>query len=493
MPRTVGKKSARGEGEWAAGCCGVMETRRVRLPGHTALVGCAGIAFAFIVSTLLSQRSSGDIEGEALSISFGAAPNIEAISGARTELRHLQTMVLEKIELGSKRPGAAQAIAQVRRELDARLSLVSAQRGDEAALLGRFREALRRFDLAAERALTNARRGPDAALLARTAEELQRLADEASDDGGALIGLEVERARGAALQIERLRQRSNRAALILDALCGGVAVVIAALVYRSQRRYQKLQVEHEQVLQRRAEELDQFAARVAHDILGPLGAVSMALTVAERPAASSQTRSEALARGHASIGRVQRLVDGLLDFARAGASPHGASADVRSVVSGLLDELEAEAQRARVDLEVGDLPACAVACSSGALLSVLSNVLRNAIKYMGDGDVRRVALRVQAGRGKVFFEIEDTGPGIPPGLSERIFQPYVRAGLPGQPGIGLGLATVKRLAEAHGGRVGVRPSPAGGSLFWLELPRAADPEPVRESAQLAQVKPLRPV
>lgn len=472
-----------------------METRKARVPGHSALVGCAGIAFAFIVSTLLSQRSSGDIEGEAVTISFRVAPNIEAISGARTELRHLQTVVLEKLELGNKRPGAAQAIAEVRRELDARLSLVTVQRADESVLLAHFREALRHFDLAAERALTNARRGAAPALLARSAEELQRLADEASDKGGALIGLEVERARGAALQIERLRQRGNRAALILDALCGGVAIVIAALVFRSQRRFQKLQLEHEQVLQRRAEELDQFAARVAHDILGPLGAVSMALTVAERPAASSQTRAEALARGHASIGRVQRLVDGLLDFARAGAAPHGATAEVRSVVTGLLDELQVEAQRARVDIEVGELPPCAVACSSGALLSVLSNVLRNAIKYMGDGDVRRVALRAQAGRGKVCFEIEDTGPGIPPQLGERIFQPYVRAGLPGQPGIGLGLATVKRLAEAHGGRVGVRPAPAGGSLFWLELPRAADPEPAHELAvgPLAQVKPLRPV
>jgi signal transduction histidine kinase len=83
---------------------------------------------------------------------------------------------------------------------------------------------------------------------------------------------------------------------------------------------------------------------------------------------------------------------------------------------------------------------------------------------------------VQAGRGRVYFEVQDTGPGIAAELSERIFQPYVRAGLPGQPGIGLGLATVKRLVEAHGGRVGVRSVVAGGSLFWFELPRAADPD-----------------
>jgi signal transduction histidine kinase len=454
-----------------------MSQRAANVPGQTVLVGCAGIAFAFIVSTLIAQRTSGDIEGEALSISFAVGPNIEALSGVRTELRHLQALVLQRLELGGKRPAAASdKIGQVRRELDARLSLCVVQRSDEAVLFARFQEALRRFDLAAERALTMARSGVDRASLVKTEAELQSLADDASERGGALITMEVERARGAAMQIERLRQKSNRAALQLDALCGAGAAVVAALVFRSQRRFLRLQHEHEAVLRRRAEELDQFASRVAHDILGPMGSVSMALTVAERPAVSAESKAAALTRGHASIGRVQRLVDGLLDFARAGAAPHGATAELQTVLPGLAEEIQSEAQRARVDLEVDKLPNCTVSCSPGALLSVLGNLLRNSIKYMGDSETRHVSLRVQAGRGRVYFEVQDTGPGIAAELSERIFQPYVRAGLPGQPGIGLGLATVKRLVEAHGGRVGVRSVVAGGSLFWFELPRAADPD-----------------
>jgi len=78
---------------------------------------------------------------------------------------------------------------------------------------------------------------------------------------------------------------------------------------------------------------------------------------------------------------------------------------------------------------------------------------------------------VQEEDGRVQFEVEDGGPGIPPDLREKIFEPHVRAHGTTKPGIGLGLATVKRLALSHGGEVGVRPKPGGGSVFWFKLPR----------------------
>jgi len=70
--------------------------------------------------------------------------------------------------------------------------------------------------------------------------------------------------------------------------------------------------------------------------------------------------------------------------------------------------------------------------------------------------------------------VQDTGPGIPSEKKGALFEPYVR-GESNQPGIGLGLATVKRLTEAHGGRVGVESSPGAGSTFWFELPKGAPP------------------
>ncbi len=71
----------------------------------------------------------------------------------------------------------------------------------------------------------------------------------------------------------------------------------------------------------------------------------------------------------------------------------------------------------------------------------------------------------------VRFEIEDTGPGVPPALADRVFERHVRGER--SSGLGLGLATVKRLVETHRGRLGVRSSPGRGSCFWVELPAAA--------------------
>jgi signal transduction histidine kinase len=71
----------------------------------------------------------------------------------------------------------------------------------------------------------------------------------------------------------------------------------------------------------------------------------------------------------------------------------------------------------------------------------------------------------------VRFEVADTGPGLPPAFEKHAFEPYMRA-TTRVPGLGLGLATVKRLVCAYGGHVGVARGEGGvGALFWFELPR----------------------
>ena len=109
--------------------------------------------------------------------------------------------------------------------------------------------------------------------------------------------------------------------------------------------------------------------------------------------------------------------------------------------------------------------------------------MRNGLKYLGNAEVREVCLRVRNRRSRVVFEVEDTGPGIPASLGTRIFEPYVRGPNTGAPGIGLGLATVKKLVEAHGGSVGVRDGSRGGALFWVELDEAPPPEAAQARSQ----------
>jgi signal transduction histidine kinase len=141
------------------------------------------------------------------------------------------------------------------------------------------------------------------------------------------------------------------------------------------------------------------------------------------------------------------------------------------VITDVVDGLIGQARERQIDLCVSELPAGAVACSRGVLTSVVSNLVRNAIKYIGDAPERRIELRVIDAKQRWRIEVEDTGPGIPAEHQQRIFQPYVRLGRGGD-GIGLGLATVDRLVRAHAGSLGLI-SPGPGCLFWFELPKAS--------------------
>jgi signal transduction histidine kinase len=173
--------------------------------------------------------------------------------------------------------------------------------------------------------------------------------------------------------------------------------------------------------------------------------------------------------------RAQGLVDNVFDFARSGGAPSpDAAAGVLEVVDQVVEEARSVDPAERPEIQVGPLPDCAVRCSRGVLSSILGNLVRNAIKFMRDSAERRISIRVVEVGDAVRFEVEDTGPGVPPGLEEAIFLPYVRGEGVTQPGLGLGLATVRRFCEAHGGTAGVRSTSGRGSVFFFTLPRAAE-------------------
>jgi len=117
-------------------------------------------------------------------------------------------------------------------------------------------------------------------------------------------------------------------------------------------------------------------------------------------------------------------------------------------------------------------------------MSLIDNLARNAIKYTVDSPLRMVSVRSQLKQGRFRVEVADSGPGLAPQTQAVIFEPFVRAqSAQGKPGIGLGLATVKRLVAAHGGEVGVESEPGRGCTFWFEVPGA--PVAPREKADLA--------
>jgi signal transduction histidine kinase len=437
--------------------------------GRSLAVAFLAVVAAFIASTVWSQRANQRASDGALAISKDLAPEIEALGNTRVKLRLLEARVLRRVA-GEMHEEVSEARAELDSSLARDQALVTTE--EERGGIARLHAAVVAFELSGERAVEETRLGAKAEALRTVRVELRLLGNEADGVAADLVEVEAKRARLAAENIEASLARANRISFQLDALSALLALVAALLALRSVRTAERAQKEHRQLVERKAAELEMFAGRVAHDILSPLSTVGMALSIVRRDPGSTSAKT-ALMRSESSLGRVNHIVDGLLEFARAGAQPEtGAVTKVGPAVHGLQDELQELHQQENAQLLIEPFEPCAVRCSQGVLLSLLSNLLRNAFKYLGDSPRRQVTLRVVPRRGRVLFEIQDTGPGIAPALAHSLFQPYVRGPLTGKPGIGLGLATVKRLVDSHGGTVAVKPAPGGGSIFWFELASA---------------------
>jgi signal transduction histidine kinase len=284
-------------------------------------------------------------------------------------------------------------------------------------------------------------------------------------DGNLQQLLRMNRTEGerVATEADDLWRRERRTSLALCAVSVALTAALAVNAFRNARRYESLQ-------RQRAEELDAFAGRVAHDIRGPLVPARLAIQSVERSLDAGDKRRKTLERGGRCLVHLEALVADLLTFARASGPPdRDASAQLREVVSEVVHDLEPRAEECGIQIAVEDLPECALACAPGVLTSIVLNLVDNSLKHMMPTATGRVVLRGNREGRRVHVEVADTGRGLPPGDPSRLFHPYVRADA-AKPGLGLGLATVRRLVEAHGGIVGARPNNGPGAVFWFDMP-----------------------
>jgi len=438
------------------------------------------VVLAFALSSGLSQWRAAAIDAEVESIDGNALPSIEHLTVATAALRQIEVVADDYVESATadERPALRHAFEVARRTLDDewRRYLTLPSYATEGALHDSFEEELAEVDRAARRMY--------AAYESGDARDAQHLADRAlrpavNRAGNVLrriIALNAVEAHVVAKRIADLRRNAGFTALALDALSVLLAVFAGFMATRALGNYTRLLRAHSAVVERRADELEQFAARVAHDLLSPLSALTYCLANVKRAAGEVPSVGESILRANACVQRAHRTTEGLFEFARAGAQPEpGASADVNETLAQVAEELSSVEESARPEIEIVSEGHPVVACSHGVLASIFGNLLQNAAKYTRDSPLRRIEVRVRETGDKVRAEVRDTGPGLAPEIAAHVFDPYVRAAGLTQPGLGLGLATVKRLCEAHGGVVGVESTPGKGSLFWFELPKGQVP------------------
>ena len=436
----------------------------------------SGIVLVLVAAKVYSAIHLGRLYAPSTTTRTDSAPGIRQLSDAAVRLSRLNRLL---DEVAASTRGSTAARAAVRREMVAiGDDLAPYLRRTPSAGGGSVDRALR-ADV--DRAMQLVRTELDAQ------EQGRRSAADLAGNGGngkvhdaldntlqtvlASLDLHVRQSGSIAHDALSVPVTTLRTMAALDAAATAIGMFGVLFAYRASRRQDQLADERNALLKARLTELDRFAGRVAHDILSPLGTIAAALPLLRR--ASDAHARPYIDRSHRALQRVQRLVEDLLTFAQSGARPDSSSrCSVDAMLAGILADCTETAAQKGIELVVEAERPMYVSCSPGVITSIVQNLVRNAIKYMGARPVRRVVVRATPVGPTGRIEVEDTGPGILPELQASIFEPFVRGLHEGVSGAGLGLATVKRLVESHGGAVGVESSPGEGSLFWVELPLA---------------------
>jgi two-component system sensor histidine kinase EvgS len=172
------------------------------------------------------------------------------------------------------------------------------------------------------------------------------------------------------------------------------------------------------------------------------------------------------------------VVSNVLGFSqleRGNLSVHPGPGDVAAAVRASCDRARPALERAGVGLDVAipEDDATSARFDGDALARVIGNLLDNAEKYGRDGADRRVRVALAREGAHVEVTVEDHGPGVPVRALGRLFRPFVRAaGADGPPGLGLGLALSRSMAQAMGGDLVHRETSGGGATFVVVLPAA---------------------
>jgi signal transduction histidine kinase/ActR/RegA family two-component response regulator len=238
---------------------------------------------------------------------------------------------------------------------------------------------------------------------------------------------------------------------------------------------------------------DQFLAMLGHELRNPLGPVRNAVQIMKRLGPADARQRQARDIIERQVAHMARLIDDLLDVSRVARGKvllRKQRLDlvklVRAAAEDHRPELEAEGLRLTVELPAGPLWADG---DPTRLAQVLGNLLQNAGKYTDAGG--QVAVRLAAGSDgrSAVLAVRDSGIGLEPGALAGVFEPFSQSDRSldrSGGGLGLGLALVKGLVEAHGGTVSARSDGAGrGAEFSVRLPLAEAPAAGTSSAEPA--------
>jgi signal transduction histidine kinase len=238
------------------------------------------------------------------------------------------------------------------------------------------------------------------------------------------------------------------------------------------------QAQAQLVRSERMASVGRLAAGVAHEIGNPIAALMGMEDLLLDGDLPPETQRDFMQRMRKETDRIHTILRDLLDFARPEQATDAASgppipADVRSVIGDVVALVKPQKsfRAAHVEVDVEGEPL--VALPGPRLTQVLLNLVLNAGAAVATTrkDDGRVTVRVRGAGDRVRIEVEDDGPGVAPGVRDRLFEPFVTTKEVGE-GTGLGLAVCRGLVESAGGEIALDATYTAGARFVVVLPSA---------------------
>jgi signal transduction histidine kinase len=215
-----------------------------------------------------------------------------------------------------------------------------------------------------------------------------------------------------------------------------------------------------------------FISDAAHELRSPLTALRLQLQLLDR-APDETERLQARARLGAAVERAIHLVEQLLALARS--EPQDAAMEFEKVdlaaaaADGIRDTHDLALDR-KIDLGLEATPGLYIQGNREALRTLVRNLVDNAVRYTPTGGT--VQVRCWSAAQRALLDVSDSGPGIPAGEKQRVFDRFYRRAAAQEDGTGLGLAIVKAIAERHGARIDLGEAPGGGLRVAVSFPLA---------------------